>query len=87
MSELDFTTETLEEGTMATKKAPEPLPVGVTTDLKMKPEEFCSKISASDKRVELIGGFYFWVTKVKGIQKAREQEFAELFEQFSTMKV
>lgn len=50
-------------------------------------EEFCKKLSVTDRRVELIGGFFYWVEKEKKITKATEKTFAELFGQFVKMPV
>lgn len=45
--------------------------------------EFCTRLSATDRRVELIGGF-FAATKAQGVIKDTEAGFAARFEAFAT---
>ena len=49
-------------------------------------EEFCIRLSAKDKRVELIGAFHF-VEKQAGIVKDFEASFQTRFDTFSTKAV
>lgn len=62
------------------KDAPVEAPEHVTLD------EFCTRLSTSDKRVELIGGFHF-SEKSAGRIKDAESEFQKRFTAFITKPV
>lgn len=49
---------------------------------KMNLSEFCKKISLSDKRVELIAGFYHHMKVVKKVEKTTAPEFQKAFTDF-----
>lgn len=71
---------------MASSKTPE---VPTQVEPKVFPislDEFCSRLSATDKRVELIGGFHHDQRSV-GNLTATEAEFLELFTQFAQRPV
>ncbi len=48
----------------------------------MLAQEFCAEKSKTDKRVELLGGFYYWLIHVKKIPKATRSVFEGLFAEF-----
>jgi metal-dependent hydrolase (beta-lactamase superfamily II) len=54
-------------------------------DDQMNITEFCKKLSLTDKRVELIGGFHFWMSNTKKVVKAAEDEFQQYFTDFCAM--
>jgi len=54
------------------------------TTFPMTAEEFCADKSAVDKRVELIGGFYHFVTVTKKVRKATRAVFEKYFQEFLT---
>lgn len=54
------------------------------TTFPMTVEEFCADKSATDKRVELIGGFYHYVTVTKKVCKAARADFEKYFQEFLT---
>ena len=47
--------------------------------------EFCKEKSKSDKRVELIGGFHFWMSKERKITKTTQAEFQVEFNKYTKM--
>ena len=55
--------------------------------MKITADEFCASLSARDKRVELIGGFHFWLKNSKGVRKATESEFQDLFTEYTRVLV
>jgi hypothetical protein len=44
--------------------------------------EFCADKSQTDKRVELLGGFYHYITVIKKKPKATRAEFEKCFQEF-----
>ena len=53
--------------------------------MKITLTEFCKKLSLSDKRVELIGGFHSWMRNTEKTTKATESEFKENYDKFIKM--
>lgn len=53
------------------------------TDFDLTIEEFCTRLSKTDKRVELIGAFHATETQAGRI-KDREKNFASRFDAFVT---
>jgi hypothetical protein len=50
-------------------------------------DEFCKKRSLSDKRVELLGGFFHFMKNEKKITKATTAEFDGYLKDFESMPV
>lgn len=44
--------------------------------------EFCKKLSLSDKRVELIGGFFHYMKFTKKVERARAEDFQKQYTDF-----
>ena len=44
--------------------------------------EFCKKLSLTDKRVELIGGFFHHMKFVKKVEKATDPQFRAYYDEF-----
>ena len=47
--------------------------------------EFCKKLSLTDKRIELIGGFFHYMKYIKKVEKATDAQFREHYEEFCNM--
>lgn len=47
--------------------------------------EFCKRLSFSDKRVELIGGFHFWMENTKKVTSATEAQFKAFYAEFCAL--
>ena len=46
-------------------------------------DEFCATKSETDKRVELIAGFHFWMLRVRKITKETPSGFEARFREYS----
>lgn len=69
-----------------TSAADVPLAPSVAPVEHMMLEEFCTRLSKTDKRVELIGGFHY--TEVAaGVVKDAESAFKARFDAFATKPV
>lgn len=64
------------------KQKPAPKADKVQGDFPLALNEFCARLSATDKRVELIGGFHLHC-RTKGLNGARESEFRREFGAFA----
>jgi hypothetical protein len=69
---------------MASTNQPDEAPVSVTEHITL--EEFCTRLSMSDRRVELIGGFHYTEVAAGRIKDA-ESEFQSRFTAFATKPV
>ncbi|MBI9086794.1 MAG: hypothetical protein JEZ11_24570 [Desulfobacterales bacterium] len=49
---------------------------------KLTLNEFCRKLSLTDKRVELIGGFHFWMENTQKVAKAAPVQFQKYYTEF-----
>lgn len=68
---------------MANKKPTDVVPEQqASTDFPITLQEFCTRISVNDKRVELIGAFYTTMLAAGNIS-ATQTEFADKLEQFA----
>jgi len=47
--------------------------------------EFCKRLSLTNKKVELIGGFHSWMQNTKKITRGTQAEFMNYFTDFCTM--
>jgi len=53
--------------------------------MKITITEYCKKLSLSDKRMELIGGFHAWMKNEKKVTKATEAGFKGYFDTFCNL--
>ncbi len=52
---------------------------------KMTLDDFCKKLSLTDKRVELIGGFHHWMKNERKIRTGTEPQFKKYYAEFCTI--
>jgi len=52
---------------------------------KISLDEFCKQVSITDSRVELLGAFFYWMSKEKKVTTAKPAFFAAEYEKFTKM--
>lgn len=57
---------------------------GVSPAILVSAEQYCRDKSKTDKRVELLGSFYYFLVSVKKIPKATRAQYDALFAEFTT---
>lgn len=68
--------------TLNDEDLPQPQPDDGNRPIPLSLDEFCSRLSRKDKRVELVGAFHFDM-KRRGMTWAQEAEFATAFHDFT----